>query len=162
MQLEGSCHCGAVRFRVESRHPHPFNLCYCRTCRKTAGSGGHAINLSGEKATLRIEGGDHLRVYKPGHVDEHDGTRSPQERSFCGTCGSPLWVFDPRWPDLVHPHASAVDTTLPIPPRRNHLMLDFKAPWVALHLEPDDRTFPRYPDLTIAEWHEELGLVDEE
>jgi|GEM_PF-4579057 len=29
MLLEGSCHCKSVRFRLESRHPYPFNLCYC-------------------------------------------------------------------------------------------------------------------------------------
>ena len=45
MHLEGSCHCGAVRFSVEAPHPYPFNLCYCSICRKTAGAGGFAINL---------------------------------------------------------------------------------------------------------------------
>ena len=42
MLLEGSCHCGAVHFRLRSRHPYPFNLCYCSICRKTAGGGGFA------------------------------------------------------------------------------------------------------------------------
>lgn len=28
MLLEGSCHCGAIRFRVRSAHPYPFDLCY--------------------------------------------------------------------------------------------------------------------------------------
>lgn len=37
MLLEGSCHCEAVRFRVHSSHPYPFNLCYGSICRKTAG-----------------------------------------------------------------------------------------------------------------------------
>jgi len=41
MELEGSCHCGAVRFRVSSGEPCPFNLCYCSICRKTAGGGGY-------------------------------------------------------------------------------------------------------------------------
>ena len=40
MLLEGSCHGGAVRFRVRSAHPYPFNLCYCSICRKTGGGGG--------------------------------------------------------------------------------------------------------------------------
>ena len=29
MLLEGSCHCGAIRFRVESPEPYPFMRCYC-------------------------------------------------------------------------------------------------------------------------------------
>ncbi|WP_456298298.1 GFA family protein [Amphritea pacifica] len=37
MQLEGSCHCGSVRFTVNSSQPYPFNQCYCSICRKTAG-----------------------------------------------------------------------------------------------------------------------------
>ncbi len=39
MLLEGSCHCGAVAFRLESAHPYPYNICYCSICRKTAGGG---------------------------------------------------------------------------------------------------------------------------
>jgi hypothetical protein len=41
-------------------------------------------------------------------------------------CGSALWVWDPRWPELVHPFASAIDTELPVPPKRNHMMLSSK------------------------------------
>lgn len=159
MKLEGSCHCGAVTFRVESPHPYPFNLCYCETCRKTAGAGGYAINLSGGADTLEVEGEESIGVYRPGHVDEHDGEASPQERRFCTTCGSALWIQDPRWPELVHPHASAIDTELPVPPERSHLMLDFKASWVEVRADPQDREFPRYPDESIAGWHERLGLV---
>ena len=45
MHLEGSCHCGAVTFSVEAHSPVPFMHCHCSICRKTAGSGGYAINL---------------------------------------------------------------------------------------------------------------------
>ena len=50
MQLEGSCHCQAVRFSVESHEPYPFMRCYCSICRKTAGGGGYAINLGATSA----------------------------------------------------------------------------------------------------------------
>lgn len=26
--------------------------------------------------------------------------RSPAQRSFCGVCGTALWAWDPRWPEL--------------------------------------------------------------
>ena len=42
MQLKGSCHCGAVKFRLQSDSPVPFMHCYCTICRKTAGGGGYA------------------------------------------------------------------------------------------------------------------------
>ncbi|MEM7206106.1 MAG: GFA family protein [Planctomycetota bacterium] len=149
-----------MRFAVRSAHPYPFNLCYCTACRKTAGGGGYAINLSGEFASLRVEGQAHVTVYEPRHVDEHDGKVSPQQRAFCRACGSALWVYDPRWPELVHPHASAIDSELPQPPERTHLMLDFKAGWVPVDLiaAPGDRQFGRYPDESIAAWHARLGL----
>jgi len=157
MHLEGSCHCGAVRFSAEAPHPYPFNLCYCSICRKTAGSGGFAINLGAEAATLKVEGEEHVRSF---HAVLHDegGMRSPGERKFCGLCGSPLWVWDPRWPELLHPHASAIDTDLPVPPERTHLLLGSKASWVEPCVGPKDKTFDGYPDESLAAWHRRLGL----
>jgi hypothetical protein len=64
MRLEGSCHCGAVRFTLESAHYYPFNLCYCSICRKTTGGGGFAINLGGSHETLSVEGEENLRIYQ--------------------------------------------------------------------------------------------------
>jgi len=160
MRLEGSCHCRAVRFRMRSAHPCPFNLCYCSICRKTAGGGGYAINLGGEHATLEVTGRKHVRIYRA-VLSEEGGkqTVSPAERHFCGRCGSALWVWDPRWPELVHPFASAIDTELPVPPERTHLMLAHKASWVPVAAGARDRCFDEYPDESIAEWHERLGLA---
>jgi hypothetical protein len=152
-----------VTFQVRSPHPYPYNLCYCSICRKTAGGGGFAINLGAEFETLEVVGREHVTVYRAKIEDPESGevTESPGERSFCRRCGSALWVWDPRWPELVHPFASAIDSDLPRPPERTHLMLDFKAPWVETRHDSGDRLFQRYPDESIAAWHERLGLVDE-
>ncbi|ATJ82330.1 GFA family protein [Halomonas beimenensis] len=155
MRLDGSCHCGAVRFRVEAPHPYPFNRCYCSICRKTAGGGGYAINLGALADTLTVEGQEHETVY---HA-VIDGHESPGERHFCSRCGSALWVHDPRWPELVHPFASAIDTELPVPPERVHLMLDSKPAWVEVEAREQDRCFAGYPDESLAEWHRRLGLT---
>jgi hypothetical protein len=157
MLLEGSCHCGAVRFRVRSHHPYPFNLCYCSICRKTAGGGGFAINLGADAATLEVEGDDALRTYRA-VLDRETGETSTAERRFCGQCGSALWLHDPTWPELVHPHASAIDTDLPVPPERVHLMLGSKAAWVAPCIGAGDETFDGYPAESLAEWHQRRGL----
>ena len=60
----GGCHCGAVRFSVESHTPYPFMRCYCSICRKTAGTGGFAINLMGANDTFKVKGRRHVGVYQ--------------------------------------------------------------------------------------------------
>lgn len=155
MLLKGSCHCGSVEFELESPHPSPFNLCYCSICRKTAGGGGYAINLSGKAETLKIKGEQHLGIY---HA-KIDGKQSPAARSFCKHCASMLWVYDARWPELVHPFASAIDSDLPVPPERTHLMLDSKVNWAKVELGSKDKSFPEYPEESIAQWHERMGLI---
>ncbi len=160
MKLEGSCHCGKVEFSLTSPHPYPFNICYCGICRKTAGSGGFGINLGGEAKSLVVVGEEFIRVYRA-LVQSDGGTEeeSPCERRFCGSCGSPLWIWDPRWPELIHPFASAIDTALPKPPERTHLMLGSKPDWVdAYNRGDDDRSFEEYPEESIAQWHERLKL----
>ena len=153
--MKGSCHCGAVRFEVQSHTRHPYMRCYCSICRKQAGGGGYAINLRGEMPTMKVEGRESLTVYRA----TIEGERSSAERSFCKHCGTALWLFDPSWPDLVHPFASAVDTPLPRPPETVHLMLDFKPDWVEV-AGPDAANvhFPRYPELSIEDWHRKHGL----
>ena len=155
MQLEGSCHCGAVRFAVKSREPVPFMRCYCSICRKTAGTGGYAINLGAEHESLKVHGGEHLSIYQARMAD---GTRSTGQRHFCKLCGSALWMYDPTWPELVHPHAGAIDTPLPRPPDVVHMMLGSKPDWVDAHVRPADETFDDYPEESLAQWHERHKL----
>lgn len=130
MLLKGSCHCGAVRFSVKSSHPYPFMRCYCSICRKTAGAGGYAINIAGDNTTLDVEGEENITVYhaRIQNPEDEKPRISQGERRFCRHCGSFLWVYDPEYPELMHPFASALDTELPKPPERVHIMLDFALP----------------------------------
>lgn len=160
MRLKGSCHCSAVRFKLESAHPYPFMRCYCSICRKTAGAGGYAINLSGDKRTLEVRGKKDISVYRARMFDEDTGKTelSSGRRHFCKRCGSALWLWDPNWPDLVHPHASAIDTELPVPPEHTHMMLGSKAGWVEVQAKRKDKKFDEYPNESLAQWHRRLGL----
>ena len=121
MRLKGSCHCGAVRFSLESETPFPYLRCYCSICRKTAGGGG--------------------------------------ERHFCPKCGSALWVWDKHWPEWIYPFASAIDTPLPVPKERQHILLDSKANWVEVPRGPRDKRFREYPREAIIDWHRKRGLL---
>lgn len=150
MKLQGSCHCGAVRFTVESTSPSPFMRCYCSICRKTAGTGGFAINLGADHRTLKVQGRENCSVYRA-RLD--DGRLSSAQRHFCRHCGSALWLHDPTWPDLVHPHAGAIDTPLPLPPQRTHMMLGSRANWAEPDLREGDQRFDEYPEESLADWH---------
>ena len=162
MLLEGSCHCKAVRFRVESDTFYPYQACYCSICRKTAGGGGYAINLGADANTLEVEGAENLSVYHAKLYDRGgpDGVpASEAERNFCRLCGSALWLFSPGYPDLVHPFASAVDTPLPKPPERVRLMLNYAAPWCEIPTGEGERHFPEYPEESLEGWHRRRGLL---
>jgi len=157
MKLEGSCYCKAVTFTVEAYAPVPYMRCYCSICRKSAGGGGYAINLGAKADTLQVEGAENISMF---HA-VIDGRESSGERRFCNRCGSALWVYDPSWPDLVHPFASAIDSPLPEPPENVHILLDSKASWVAVEGRPDDPRFAHYPDQSLQAWHKSHGLLDE-
>ena len=160
MRLEGSCHCGAVHFNLNSAEPYPYQRCYCTICRKTQGGGGYTVNIAGDAKTMKVTGQKNITIYhaemrsKAG-VTTHTSTA---ERHFCAKCGTALWLFSPEWPDLIHPFASAIDTPLPAAPEHTHIMLDFKPEWVHVEAKRGDRQFQEYPEESIADWHQRLGL----
>jgi hypothetical protein len=165
MRLDGSCRCGAVAFSVDSHTPFPYQLCYCSICRKTAGGGGYAINLMGVAPSLIVHRGRraaigiyHAEIADGGEGADRPVETSPAARHFCKRCGAALWLHDPRWPDLLHPFASAIDSALPVPPARVHLMLRYKASWVEPAVGPGDQCFDEYPAQSIEDWHRERGL----
>ena len=97
MHLEGSCHCGKVKFTVESAEPIPFMRCYCSICRKTAGTGGYAINLGAVTRSMKVTGKRYLRIYRARmeNGDRHGTHASTGRRYFCSHCGTALWLWDP-------------------------------------------------------------------
>jgi hypothetical protein len=160
MKLEGSCRCGAVRFSCESSTPVPYQRCYCSICRKTAGGGGYAINLGGISATLKVEAAEGaVGVYRAELLKDDGACEvSTGERNFCARCATALWLYDPTWPELVHPFASAIDTELPVPPVTTHLMLRFKPAWVKPQVADGDACFDLYPDQSLEQWHKSNGV----
>lgn len=160
MHLEGSCQCGAVQFSLESDSPYPYMRCHCSICRKTGGSGGFGINLGGDAHSLRVSGQEHVAhfhavIREPGKRPK----RSKGYRHFCRQCGSPLWMWDPRWPDLVHPYAGAIDTPLPRPPDVVEAGLDYVAPWVEVPRGKGHRHVGTWPEESLREWHARHGLL---
>ncbi|MET0239255.1 MAG: GFA family protein [Sphingobium sp.] len=160
MTLKGACRCGAIRFTCNSHTPVPYQLCYCSICRKTAGGGGFAINLGGVAQSLSVEAEPgSLGIYRAEIRDDDGSCRtSSGQRHFCTRCAAALWLYDPEWPDFVHPFASAIDSDLPVPPSKVHLMLKFKLDWVRPDVGEGDRCFDLYPEESLEDWHKRNGV----
>ena len=78
MTYEGSCHCGAVRFRFESEPITTGIRCNCSICRRKG-----AVMSSGYQAFATLEGLEWLTRYQFG---DHD-----MNHYFCKRCG--IWPF---------------------------------------------------------------------
>ncbi|KAK1922019.1 Mss4-like protein [Papiliotrema laurentii] len=117
--LEGSCHCRAVKYTVESNTPVPFCLCQCSICRKVGGYMG-SVNIMGNYNTFKIlRGEDKIKVYQGAlEFDANDKPTKPgnSKRSFCSNCSSMLWNYHDEWPEWIYPFASTIDKPNPLPP----------------------------------------------
>ncbi len=149
MKLSGSCHCGKIHFEMEGDSHYPFLICHCSICTKTTGGTGGAINLGAKAKSLKVRGSEFLRCYR---VKKEDGSESTHARYFCGDCGSHLWAWNAHWPELIHPVAGAIDTPLPEPPERVHMMVGSKPSWVTI--PQGEQQFSEYPDFSLAQWHQ--------
>lgn len=151
MKLQGSCHCQSVQFEVESFTPYPFMYCYCTICRKTAGGGGYAINIMGQKDTLQVLGKRYIQIYHAilGRTRQGKPKLSPGERHFCKRCASCLWIYDHRWPQWVYPFASAIDTDLPKPPEHLRILLNYAANWCEIPKSKREQLFAEFPEESI-------------
>ncbi|KAF8440046.1 Mss4-like protein [Boletus edulis BED1] len=152
--LKGSCHCGAVRFTVESHTPVPYQLCVCSICRKVGGVGG-SINLAAAADTLDIiQGKEHIRVY---HAvldrDTPNEKITSSERNFCVLCSSMLWLYEDTWPELLHPFASAIDSPPLEPPQEMVVVVTNSKPDYVRLPEGPKHVYKRYGRDSIEEWH---------
>lgn len=123
-RLEGSCHCGAVRFEVTEDFS-AVRICHCTTCKKLSGGAG-TTNGRARTETIRVLAGEELiRTYQP---DEGSS------KSFCSQCGSNL--FGGGWPESESSSVriSAIDSPFDRKPEA-HTYVRSVAPWENF---PDD------------------------
>ena len=94
-------------------------------------------------------GRHHALIREPGQRSK----RSKAERRFCLKCGSALWLWDPRWPELVHPHASAIDTPLPKPKEVVEAALAYVPAWVDVPKGKGHVHSREWPAESLEDWH---------
>ena len=102
--MEGGCHCGAVRFRVEGE-PIRAGLCHCSDCRR------HAAAPVVAWAVFPKE-----QVQSTGEVATYASSEHGR-RQFCPSCGSNLYYLnDVIFPGLVDVPIAAFDDPDALPP----------------------------------------------
>ena len=114
--LEGSCECGAVRYRVEDAFLYAAN-CHCSRCRASTGAAFKPFaGIEREKLEL-TRGADTLLVFGEENANH---TR-------CGVCGSLLYSVV-RDGGYVH---VALGSLVDAPTLRptGHIFVGSKAPW---------------------------------
>lgn len=94
---EGSCHCGAVRFRAHSDN-RQIVVCNCSICTK---KGTRHLRVGSEQFTL-LSGRDSLIKYQfASHVASH---------FFCKHCGIHPYAHPRSAPDMVSINIQCLDT----------------------------------------------------
>jgi len=161
VELKGSCHCGAVKFTVQSSSPVPYQLCLCSICRKVGGVGG-SVNLGADSQTLKIEGKEHISIYNA-FLDRDTPRQSiaRSERNFCSKCSSMLWLYDEAWPELVHPFASAIDSPDLTPPKTMVCVMTNSNPNYVRLPEGDKEVYEVYGPESLESWHKKHNLYAE-
>lgn len=67
----------------------------------------------------------------------------------------------PKYPTSIYPVASAIDTPLPVPVQRSHIMTGSKPEWIIVPPQQaanGERDFVNYPDEGIEQWHKKHKL----
>ena len=83
MKVDGSCHCGNIRYEAEV-DPAAVVICHCTDCQTLSGSAFRTV-VASRPGTFRLLAGT-LKLYvKTGD----NGTR--REQTFCPDCGSPIY-----------------------------------------------------------------------
>jgi len=117
--LQGSCLCGTVRYRVSGPWLR-FMHCHCSRCRKVTGS-AHASNLFAQAEHFRwLEGEAEVRRYEPPTAERF-------ATSFCSKCGGRLPSLSRDGKTVNIPAGSLDDSPKILPQAR--IYWDSRAPW---------------------------------
>ncbi len=131
--ITGGCHCGAVRFTVNTE-PLWGGHCQCTNCQKFTGT-GHASNLIVPKDAFEVTG--ELNAYE---YDADSGNH--MTRYACPTCNTPIYGVSSGNPAAVVLRAGSLDDTSRFKPLAV-IYTDSSVSWDIS--DPDLPTFPGMP-----------------
>ena len=126
----GSCLCGGVRFRIDSKL-EPIQICHCSQCRKAQGT-PIVTNTPVERSAFTMEHGQEL-------LTEFESSPG-KKRCFCRVCGSPIFSYRDSLPGIVRIRAGLLDQPLDVA-LEAHFHTASKCNWW-----PINDNLPRYAD----------------
>ena len=109
MAITGGCLCGKVRFSIDADAPMAARVCWCRVC-QYVGAGSGTANAVFPKDKAHVTGA--LAVY-----DNVAESGNHMRRSFCPTCGTPLFSEARERPQALVVRIGALDDPSAVAPQ---------------------------------------------
>ncbi len=128
--LEGSCLCGAVRYRIDAA-PLWTGYCHCTSCRRSTGAPVTMFVGARADSVTFTKGERAMFASSPG-----------VERGFCAACGTPLTYESDRFPGETHFYISTLDDPQSLLPTF-HVFYEERLHWLEI---ADD--LPRHATVT--------------
>jgi len=97
----GGCACGAIRYEIADK-PIFMNHCQCRDCQHESGTGHGSYLTFSSREKVRLSG-------VATHWDLVGDSGNVKTRSFCPTCGAPVFMTFAAMPNLFTVHAASLD-----------------------------------------------------
>ena len=139
--LEGSCRCGAVRFRLDAA-PLVEGVCHCRGCQRMSSSAFSSTLICPANAFVVLQGEPVL-----------GGLRDPEQpHFFCASCMTWLFTKPAAFPDIVNVRATLFDDASWFSPFME-TFTEAKLPWVSTGAPRSFAAFPppeQFPEILAA------------
>jgi len=123
MRVDGSCHCGDVRFEAEVE-PNRVGVCHCVDCQIFSGS---AFRVS----ALVAESDFSLLVGVPACYEKTSESGKPRHLYFCGRCGTHLYGATPLAGETFYSVRGGVLAQRAELPPAVQIWCDSEVPWLA-------------------------------
>lgn len=117
MALEGGCHCGACRYRIDAARLDDVANCHCSICRRSTG-GTYVTWATVPKAAFAWTAGEPRRY----------AATAGSTRWFCPTCGAQLALWTELAPESIDITVTTLDRADAYPPDR-HIFVGSKLAW---------------------------------
>lgn len=134
MIIEGGCHCGAVRYRIDGE-AMTHALCHCTDCRRHAGAPMVSWTMYPDSAVTVVKGA--TKTYAS---SEHG------RRQFCANCGTGLFYANSQQlPGIIDVQSATYDDPELVPPQA-HIQVAERIRWMEkAHELPAFDRFPPGP-----------------